>query len=173
MPGFSNGVLSATNVDFRSVQPVVGQVVADGQLLIGSTASPNIRVSTLTAGTGIEITNAAGSITISGMLWSTVGAGTPLLVNRGFICTSGASLSFSLPAVSSVGDKVGIALDGSTSWTISQGAGQQIRLGNRQTTLGVGGSLSSTVQGDKVELVCVTANQKWICLSSMGNIIII
>lgn len=65
MAGFDNDVMFASNVDFRGVEPVVGQVTANGQLLIGSTVSPNIRVSTLTAGTGITITNGAGSITVA------------------------------------------------------------------------------------------------------------
>ena len=74
MPGFDNGVVYATNVDFSQSSAVSGtaQVTADGQLLIGSTASPNIRVATLTAGTGVSITNGAGSITI-GLNGSVVG----------------------------------------------------------------------------------------------------
>lgn len=64
MAGFNNQTVYANNVDFTgSVQPRP-QVTADGQLLIGSAVSPNIRVATLTAGTGVSITNAAGSITI-------------------------------------------------------------------------------------------------------------
>ena len=63
MPGFSNGVLSATNVDFRSVQPVVGQVTTNGQLLIGSTASPNIKVGTPTGTDGtIGVTTGSGTL---------------------------------------------------------------------------------------------------------------
>lgn len=63
--GFYNGVLAADNVDFTGNANVAAQVTTNGQLLIGSTASPNIRVGTLTAGTGISITNGAGAITIA------------------------------------------------------------------------------------------------------------
>jgi hypothetical protein len=49
MPGFSNGVLSAKNVDFRGTQPVAGQVVADGQLLIGSSVTPALAPGLLTS----------------------------------------------------------------------------------------------------------------------------
>lgn len=64
MPGFDNNVVYAGNVDFTGGSPVAGQVTADGQLLIGSTADPKIRISTLTAGSGISITNGSGSISI-------------------------------------------------------------------------------------------------------------
>jgi hypothetical protein len=64
MPGFDNNVVFADNVDFSGGSPVAGKVTTDGQLLIGSTNSPKIRVGTLTAGPGVSITNGAGSITI-------------------------------------------------------------------------------------------------------------
>lgn len=72
MPGFDTdvvgggGVLFATNVDFTGSSFTDGspQVTANGQLLIGSTATPRIRVATLTPGPGVSITNGAGSITI-------------------------------------------------------------------------------------------------------------
>lgn len=57
MAGFDNDVVFANNVDFTGGFPVVAQVTTDAQLLIGSTAAPNIRVGNLTS-TG-------GSITIS------------------------------------------------------------------------------------------------------------
>lgn len=67
--GFQNDVLFAQNVDFTNTFASTGkataQVTSDGQLLMGSTIAPNIRVNTLTAGPGITITNGAGTITIS------------------------------------------------------------------------------------------------------------
>lgn len=177
MAGFDNDVMYANNVDFRGVKPIVGQVTSDGQLLIGATASPHIRAATLTAGTGITVTNAAGSITISGtgggLNWSTIGASQTLAVDNGYFCTAGATLALLLPAVSSVGDMIGISLDGSTGFTVTQGAGQSIRLGNASTTAGVGGSLASTQQGDTVFLVCSVANLKWNVIHSMGNITVV
>lgn len=63
--GFDNDVMYAENVDFSGGSPVAAKVTTNGQLLIGSTASPNIRVGTLTAGSGVSIANGAGAITIS------------------------------------------------------------------------------------------------------------
>ena len=63
MAGFDNSILNCPNVDFRGVQPVVGQVTANGQLLIGSAVFPNIRVGTLKSNDGsVTITSGAGSI---------------------------------------------------------------------------------------------------------------
>jgi len=42
-----------------------GAITTDGQILIGATVAPNIRVGTLTAGTGIAITPGAGTINIA------------------------------------------------------------------------------------------------------------
>lgn len=73
MAGFDNGTVFADNVDFRGVKPVVPQVTADGELLIGSTASPNIKVGSLTS-TGGTVTVTAGSGTIN----LEAGASTPV-----------------------------------------------------------------------------------------------
>ena len=51
-----------------------GAVTTDGQLLIGSTASPNIRVGTITAtaGTGVGVTAGAGSLVVAGIDSTTI-----------------------------------------------------------------------------------------------------
>lgn len=63
MSGFDNEVLHAENVDFRGTTPVSGQVTADGQLLIGASTAPYIRVANLTSPGGtLQISNGPGSI---------------------------------------------------------------------------------------------------------------
>ncbi len=124
-------------------------------------------------GSGITTFGSGNTILIDSdqnMTWQTIIASQALAVDNGYICIApGGALSLSLPAVSSVGDIIEITLDGSASFTITQGAGQQIRLGNLATTAGVGGSLQSTQQGDSIRMVCSVANLKWNVLSSMGN----
>lgn len=177
--GFANGVMYARNVDFSGVDNPTAQVTADGQLLIGSTASPNIKVNTLTAGAGISITNGSGSITIAttgtgNVIWQTITASQTLAVNHGYICVSaGGALALLLPATSALGDIIEITLDGATSWSITQAASQQIRFGNVQTTAGTGGSITSTLPGDTIRMVCQTANLKWNILSSVGNLTVV
>lgn len=65
MAGFDNEVMYANNVDFTGSAVVTGQVTTNGQLLIGATASPNIRVGNLTSTSGsLTITNGAGTINL-------------------------------------------------------------------------------------------------------------
>lgn len=65
MPGFSNDVVYFGGIDTRGVSPIANQMTTDGQLLIGSTAAPHIKVGTITAGSGITVTPSSGSIQIS------------------------------------------------------------------------------------------------------------
>lgn len=76
MAGFRNDVMFATNVDFTGSVSVSPQVTSDGQLLIGSTVAPNIRVGSLTSSNGsLTITVGAGTIdltTSGGAVGSTI-----------------------------------------------------------------------------------------------------
>ncbi len=66
MAGIDNEVLYGSNVDFRGVEPVIGQMTANGQLLIGSAVAPFIRVANLTSNDGsVTITNGAGTIDLA------------------------------------------------------------------------------------------------------------
>ncbi len=94
MAGFDNDVVYADNVDFSGGSPVSGKILLDGQLLIGSTAlnagGTHINVGTLTAGTGIAITNGSGSIIIENTGGGGGGGGTnSLMGNSGTATQSG------------------------------------------------------------------------------------
>jgi hypothetical protein len=65
MAGFTNDIMNADNVNFSGSNPTVGQITANGQLMIGAGSAPFLRPGTLTAGTGISITNGPGSISIA------------------------------------------------------------------------------------------------------------
>lgn len=128
-------------------------------------------------GTGVGIHGSSNNITFSavgmGLTWNVVSTSQSLLVNNGYVAVSpGAGLQFSLPALSAVGDVIAITLDGATSWTITQGAGQQVRLGKLQSTSGASGSLVSTAQGNTMVLVCSIANTRWNAFAPQGNITI-
>jgi hypothetical protein len=138
---------------------------------------------TLTAGAGIAIANGDGtagnptiSVTGAGFAWQTASANVANMVkDNGYIAISpGGALTFGLPATagSVIGDTLAITLDGATSIQITQAASQQIRFGNSTTTAGVGGSLTSTAQGDTLELV-YQAFGRWNVISSIGNITVV
>ena len=65
MAGFDNDIMYANNVDFSGGSPVAGKVTTNGQLLIGSTASPHIQVGNLTStGGSMTITYSSPNINI-------------------------------------------------------------------------------------------------------------
>lgn len=118
MAGFSNDVMFASNVNFSGGKTAT--VTTDGQLLIGSTASPNIRVATLTAGSGISITNGSGSITIAASGGASVvsylrSSSSPTVVSASdyfvSIDSSGGSITVTLPSGAATG-KVYYVKDG-------------------------------------------------------------
>lgn len=85
--GFTNDVMHAENVDFSGGFPISGQVTTNGQLLIGSTSAPNIRVGTISNGTNITWTTGAGTLQadVSGPASSTN------LTNHGVVIGQGAN----------------------------------------------------------------------------------
>ena len=61
----SKGNLDINNISLSgSITTVDGAAPTDGQILIGNTANGDMQLATITAGEGIDITNAAGTITI-------------------------------------------------------------------------------------------------------------
>jgi hypothetical protein len=152
-------------------------VLGAGQLPIGTTAGDPSAAS-LSAGTGITITSATGSITIASNganVWvDETGASVTMATNTGYTSDDGATLvTFTLPTTSAIGDSVEISGKGAGGWTIAQASGQQIHLGNATTTSGASGTLSSTNQYDSIKLRCLTANTIWNTASVVGNITVV
>lgn len=157
---------------------ITSTLLTNGQLAIGSTGA-DPQAATLTAGTGISITNGAGSITINasgGALTWTVVTGTTqaAAVNNGYIANNAGLVTVTLPAVSAVGDVVAVTgINNATGWKVAQNAGNQIFYGTSSTTSGTGGSLASTNTRDTVFLLCVVANGAWNVLDSIGNLTVV
>ena len=152
------------------------------ELLEGNTGGPvgpNASNVVFIVGSGsISVTGNPGTNTLTiqdtGITgWNKISTSQMLADNMGYFCTGGGALLLALPATSNVGDQISVALIGSTSWEITQGAGQQITIGNKSTTAGVGGSLTSTAQGDTITMVCYVTNLSWMVISSMGNPIVV
>lgn len=109
----------------------------------------------------------------SNLTWFNVGVNTNMAVNSGYVDNGAGTTQFLLPAVAAVGDICRVVGNVGPGWTITQGAGQQIRFGILNSTAGVGGSVSSTQLSDAVELVCVIANTTFRVISSIGNLTVI
>jgi len=99
-----------------------------------------------------------------------VGGPTFLINGHGAIANTTAPTlcQLTLPAASDVGEIVAVCGKGTGLYQIQQNAGQQIHYGNVSTTVGVGGSVTSTQRRDTIELLCTTANTEWTVLDSVG-----
>lgn len=113
----------------------------------GALVSGNAGTSTLTI-----------SVSGSGFMWSAVTVNTSMSASQGYITNSAGALTMALPATAAVGDTFAITGLGAGGWIISQNAGQNVIVGGVSTTVGVGGSISSTNQYDDVTIVCVVAD---------------
>lgn len=170
---------SAALVTSSTGVPVFSGTMTNGQIIIGSTgATPT--AATLTAGTGISITNGAGSISISvtgAGNWVNQNSSTvTMAANTGYTINNGASLvTLTLPATANQGDFVEINGSSAGGWLIAQTAGQQIFIGNQNTTSGVGGSLASTNLHDCIRLrsTAASGSTTWTVVSVIGTITVV
>lgn len=134
---------------------------------------------TLTAGTGITIVQSGNTINIStngsGVGWVDVtGTSATMASNNGYVADNAGLVTLALPATSSFGDIIYIVGKGAGGFTISQAAGQSIHIGNGVSTVGVGGSVSSSNQYDSLQLVCTVANTTWTTVGGVqGNLTIV
>lgn len=180
--GFTNDVMHAENVDFSGGFPVAPQVTADGQLLIGSTVAPNIRVGTLASGDGsITITNGAGTIdlsvaggsaieTINGDSGSITGSTVTIYANNA-ANNSGASVSFVNSGTTSTLN----VTDASGNTSIGENAGNIANLGGRNVVVGklAGQNLAGTgVGANGAENVLLGYNAGNDMMTSSGNVAI-
>ncbi len=145
---------------------------SNGQLPIGSTGNQPV-LATITAGAGVSVTNAAGSITIastgSGMAYSEVtGAAQAMAVNTAYGANRGAGVTFTLPATAAAGTVMEIT--GILGlWILAQNAGQTVYFGDQNSTAGAGGTWTATHLGDCITLKCIVADTTFRITNSSGN----
>ncbi len=146
--------------------------MTNGQIIIGSTGATPV-AATITAGTGISISNGSGTITISspdsGIAWTNVtGTTQALAVNNGYVANNAGLVTLTLPATAAIGDVIQIRGNGAGGWLIAQNASQIIHFGSSPTTTGATGSLASTNRYDCVDLTCTVANLEFVCSGVQG-----
>lgn len=104
--------------------------------------------------------------------WDIETANFNLMTNRGAFCNSAGTIQAALPTSSEVGDVIGLIGVGGF-WEITQSAGQQIIMVGASTTIGSGGTVTSTNVGDGIYLVCYTANLTWYAWSISGVLTVV
>lgn len=104
------------------------------------------------------------------LTWSVITANQAAAVQNGYFCNKAGTLTLSLPATSVIGDVIEVAnINTALGVQFTQAANQQISIGAFNTTLGVGGTLTSSAIGDSLKIVCKTANTLWQAVSVVGN----
>ena len=111
---------------------------------------------------------------VSDYVWSVITAATtPLIVGGGYIMNRGTLITATLPATAAVGQRIYCVGQGAGFFSIAQNAGQSIQHGAATTTVGVGGSLTSTAATDLVELICITADTTFRVTNYIGTFTVV
>ena len=123
-------------------------------------------------GTTIATAAAGNTVTISALstpsfTW-TVDTTSPIavLADEGHISTT-VPITYTLPAACAVGDEIAFVGGDANIFTVQAGAGQTIQVGNQASM--VGGTVSSTLIGDTLMLLCTVANTQFIAIARDGN----
>jgi len=155
----SISVAKAPNTLYYLDESTAGALTAGKPTVVGQVVVPCFIA--FAANEGYFFGNTGVLIKASGVLpWVPVAINTTMAANTGYMCSSGATLDMTLPAVSAVGDKIQII--GITGlFKIVQAGAQVVKNDGTATTPGAGGSATSTVAGDGISLICTVANTSW------------
>jgi hypothetical protein len=141
---------------------------SNGQLLIAAAGAP-LAWSTLTPGSGINITNAANSVTIAvaqdGMPVVEVTSGPFDMSNNTTYLANFSSLDqFNMPTTAAVGDVIRVTQkNNSVGFDIVAGPSQIIHVGNNSTS--PGGGMLTAGNWASVTMRCVVADTEWVAES--------
>lgn len=147
----------------------ISEVVTDA-----GSAIPLANIVNMIGGTGCNTSASGNTITINatggGYEWQVITSATKTIeTNKAYFANRAGGVTFTLPAVASVGDSFKIvSVDGII--TINQLANQQIIFGKTLTSLGVAGSIIGTSKGDTIEIACWATNNNWVVIAGpQGN----
>lgn len=170
---------SLTGNDGLAVVPSSNNINVEGSptgaIFASRFNSSTMRLAVQVDNTTISI-NSSNQLTVNGTgtHWQIVTTNQTLADSKGYILQSpGGALVLTLPVQSAVGNTIEIVLDGATSFTIAQNALQQIDYLTSSSTVGIGGSVQSTTQGNYVRMVCVEEDLRWRILTVSGSIILV
>lgn len=144
----------------------------DGQLLIGKTSTNGYALATLSAGSGISITNGSGTISIAasgGLTWSGQNANFTASVNNGYVVTSSSAVTATLPSTFSIGDTIQIlmVLSSSGAVYVKPASGDSIYWG--AYICANPASINTADYYGSITVVGVIANSTWSVTSIVGN----
>jgi hypothetical protein len=151
--------------------------ITDGTVIFNGTS-----LATTATGTSGQVltSNGAGvaptyqTVSSGGFSWSEVtGTSSAMAINNGYIANNVGLVTLTLPATAALGSIFEVTGKGTGGWLVAQNSGQTLFFGTSTTTPGATGSLASTQQRDSIRFVCVTANNDFNVLSSIGSITVV
>lgn len=112
---------------------------------------------------------------ISGIVWTVELVAAINMANyHGYVTANAGVTTLTLPLVSAVGSVVEIVGGaGTTGWVIAQRANQYIRFNNLTTTVGVGGTVTSSHSYDTVKIITRVANFGFEIVRSNDNLLLV
>lgn len=147
--------------------PVMTALATNGQLIIGSTAGQPA-AATLTAGTGITITNGSNSITIASaagiLTWSDTSGTFTAAIQNGYFLTAASTPT--MPAAPAEGDMVAFVVDVAATITITANTGQKLRLASALSA--TAGTCVTSLQGNTITFVYRTTGATWFAIAASG-----
>jgi hypothetical protein len=154
--------------------PILSLTTNDGSVVL-----PNGSGTIFVNDTALNTTGNVGahSITIPSFYWTVTGSTAFTPANfTGYLLSGIAPVTVTLPVTPTVGYWFALVnVNGGISFTLAQNANDQITWGSQQTTLGAGGSITSTNAGDTLNVVCylVGGNHLWSAFWSQGNMVVV
>lgn len=120
--------------------------------------------------------NGSTDVTITstgGFTWVEATTSTTMSVNNGYNATSASLVSLALPSMAAFGSVISVSAFGTGGFTITQAAGQTIHFGDKSSTTGTSGSISSTNLYDTITIFCSAVNTDFTVTSAIGNLTIV
>ena len=156
------------NTTFTAYSVICAGTTATGAFQNVSGVGTSGQVLTSNGASALPTWHASGS---SVYPWTDITTTTQTIaINNGYTSNNAGVVTFTLPSTAAYGSTFRICGKGAGGWSIAQNSGQTINYGSVTTTSGTGGSLSSSLQYDTVEVLCTVANTTFTVLSSQGNL---
>lgn len=147
---------------------ITSQLLTNGQLMIGNTGN-DPSAATLTAGTGVTISNAAGTITLNatggGVSWSDTSGVATMVSNNGYFVTAAATPT--LPAAPANGDTISFVVLTAALCTITGNAGQKINLAGSLSA--AAGTCATSTAGFTIRLTYRATATTWWATDAVGS----